>query len=60
MIEPVGFDELRWLQALAYRTPKQGIPPNIGKKLLQRGLVEDKRGLLVLTPRGHIALAKLG
>jgi len=60
MIEPVGFDEMCWLQALAHRVPKQGMPLHIGAKLLQRGLVERKMEMLVLTPRGRIALAKLG
>ena len=60
MNEPVGFDELRWLQTLSHRTPKAGIPAAIGARLLKRGLVEWQTGVLVLTARGRIALAKLG
>jgi len=56
----VGFDELRWLQELALKTPKSEIPAHIGARLLTRGLIESRGGRIALTARGRIALAKLG
>ena len=60
MEQTVGFDELRWLQELTLKTPKEAVPELIGAKLLKRGLVEHKNGVLALTARGRIAIAKLG
>jgi hypothetical protein len=60
MNEIVGFDELRWLRELSYKTRKTAVPPLIGFKLLTRGLIERKGGGFVLTARGRIALARLG
>ena len=59
MDTPVGFDELRWLQELTYKTPKGEMPETIGIRLLKRGLIERKEDRYSLTPRGLIALAKL-
>lgn len=60
MDQAVGFDELRWLQELTYKTQKEKIPEIIGVKLLARGLIERKISGYALTARGRIALAKLG
>jgi hypothetical protein len=60
MEQVVGFDELRWLQELTLKTQKSKIPEFIGVRLLTRGLIERKGGHFALTPRGRIALAKLG
>lgn len=60
MEQVVGFDELRWLQELTLKTQKSPIPEFIGARLLTRGLIERKEGRFALTPRGRIALAKLG
>ena len=60
MDQTVGFDELRWLRELTYRTPKAGMPEIVGARLLTRGLIERKEGRFSLTARGRIALAKLG
>jgi hypothetical protein len=60
MDQPVGFDEFRWLQELTYRTPKGAMPEIIEVRLLKRGFIERKAGHFSLTPRGRIALAKLG
>lgn len=59
MDQAIGFDELRWLRELSFRTPKGGMPEVIGARLLTRGLVEQKSGRFSLTARGRIALAKL-
>lgn len=56
----VGFDELRWLRELTYKTQKEAVPEIIGARLLTRKLIERKGGGFVLTDRGRIALAKLG
>lgn len=60
MNEIVGFNELRWLQELTYKTQKKEVPAMIGARLLTRGLIERKTGGFALTARGRIALAKLG
>jgi hypothetical protein len=60
MDQAVGFDELRWLQELTLKTPKQAVPALIEAKLLKRGLVEHRNNVLALTARGRIAIAKLG
>jgi hypothetical protein len=60
MEQTVSFHELRWLQELALKTPKEAVPEVIGARLLERGLVEHKNGALALTARGRIAIAKLG
>ena len=60
MNEVVGFDELRWLRELSYKTQKAVVPEIIGVKLLTRGLIEHTISGFVLTTRGRIALAKLG
>ena len=60
MDQAIGFDELRWLQELTYRTRKTEVPEIVGARLLTRGLVERKVGGYALTARGLIALAKLG
>jgi len=60
MDQVVGFDELRWLQELNYKTQKKMVPEIICAKLLTRGLIEPKVGGYTLTARGRIALAKLG
>lgn len=60
MDEIVGFDELRWLRELTYKTQKAEMPEIIGTRLLTRGLIERKAGGFALTARGRIALAKLG
>jgi len=61
MKEAVGFEELRWLQALAHgSTRNKALPAPIGARLLVRGLLEIKDGSFALTARGRIALAKLG
>jgi len=58
--EIVGFDELRWLRELTFKTQKKEVPEIIGARLLTRGLIEPKPGGFALTARGRIALAKLG
>ena len=60
MDQTVGFDELRWLQELTYKTQKAEMPQSIETRLLTRGLIERKEGRCALTRRGLIALAKLG
>ena len=60
MDEIVGFGELRWLQEISVRKGKQQVPELMGARLLKRGLVERRIGGFTLTPRGRIALAKLG
>jgi hypothetical protein len=60
MDNAVGFDEFRWLQELAHKTPKQPVPEAIGARLVTRGLIERKNDGYVLTARGRIAIAKLG
>jgi hypothetical protein len=60
MDQAIGFDELRWLQELTLKTPKEAVPEVIGIRLLTRGLIERKEGGYALTPRGRIAIAKLG
>lgn len=60
MEKTVGFDELRWLQELTLKTPKEAVPELIGAMLLKRGLIERKEGGFSLTTRGRIAIAKLG
>lgn len=59
MDRAIGFDEVRWLQELRAKTPRQAVPELIGRLLLARGLVERKTDGLELTHRGRIALAKL-
>ena len=59
MDQAVGFDELRWLQELTYKTQKAEMPALIETRLLKRKLIERKDGRCSLTPRGLIALAKL-
>ena len=56
----IGFDELRWLQELTLKSPKEAVPEVIGARLLMRGLIERKDGGFALTARGRIAVAKLG
>jgi len=58
--EIVGFDELRWLRELTFKTQKKEVPEIIGARLLTRGLIERKAGGFALTARGRITLAKLG
>jgi hypothetical protein len=60
MDQAVGFDEFRWLQELTYKTQKAEMPEMIQTRLLARGLIERKEGRCSLTPRGLVALAKLG
>lgn len=60
MDQAVGFDEVRWLRELTYKTRKGELPEIVGAKLLTRGLIERKEGRFSLTARGRIALAKLG
>ena len=60
MDRAVGFDELCWLQELTFKKQKAEMPERIGTSLLTRGLIERKIGGFALTPRGRIALAKLG
>ena len=61
MDQTIGFDELRWLQELTLKTPKEAVPEVIGARLLTRGLIERKGGGgFALTTRGRIAIAKLG
>ena len=59
MDQAVGFDELRWLQELTYKTQKAEMPALIETRLLKRKLIERRDGRCSLTPRGLIALAKL-
>jgi predicted transcriptional regulator len=58
--QAVGFDEVRWLRELTYKSQKAEMPEIVGAKLLTRGLIERKEGRFSLTARGRIALAKLG
>lgn len=60
MDDIVGFDELRWLRELSFKTQRKVVPEVIEAKLLTRGLIEPKTGGFALTARGRIALAKLG
>ena len=60
MDRAVGFDELCWLQELTFKKQRAEMPERIGTSLLTRGLIERKIGGFSLTPRGRIALAKLG
>ena len=60
MDKAIGFDELHWLQELRFSSQKKAVPAAIGASLLTRGLIERKPGGFALTPRGRIALAKLG
>ena len=60
MEQAIGFDELHWLQELNFTTVKKAVPEMIGARLLRRGLIERKPSGFALTPRGRIALAKLG
>jgi hypothetical protein len=59
MEQVIGFDELRWLQELTYKTQKAVMPGIMGTRLLARGLIAPKTGGFELTARGRIALAKL-
>jgi hypothetical protein len=59
MEQVIGFDELRWLQELTYKTQKAEMPGSMGTRLLARGLIAPKTGGFELTARGRIALAKL-
>jgi hypothetical protein len=60
MDEIVGFTELRWLREISATTRKPAVPELVGARLLKRGLVARTIGGFALTPRGRIALAKLG
>lgn len=60
MDEIVGFVELRWLREISATSRKQVVPELVGARLLRRGLIERTLGGFALTPRGRIALAKLG
>lgn len=60
MDQAVGFDEVRWLRELTYKSQKTEMPEIVGAKLLTRGLIERKEGRFSLTARGRIALTKLG
>lgn len=60
MNEIVGFDELLWLREISLAKPKREVPEIVGEKLVTRGLVVHENGGFALTPRGRIALAKLG
>lgn len=60
MDQAVGFDEVRWLRELTYKSQKTEMPEIVGAKLLTRGLIERTEGRFSLTARGRIALAKLG
>ncbi len=57
--ETVQFEEVRWLQTLRSKTRNGEPPARVESTLLKRGLIERKSGILELTPRGRIALAKL-
>lgn len=59
MEQAIGFDELRWLQELTYKTQKTAMPGTIGARLQARGLIAPRTGGFELTARGRIALAKL-
>jgi len=59
MEQVIGFDELRWLQELTYKTQKAEMRGPMGARLLARGLIAPKTGGFELTARGRIALAKL-
>jgi hypothetical protein len=58
--QAIGFDELHWLQELQSGTQKHVVPEPIGARLVTRGLIERRPSGFALTPRGRIALAKLG
>ena len=60
MDQIVGFEELRWLRELTFKKQKEQVPEIIGARLLMRGLIERTAGGFALTPRGRIALTKLG
>lgn len=59
MEQAIRFEELRWLQELAF-SMKKPVPEFIGASLLRRGLIERKPGGFAITAKGRIALAKLG
>lgn len=59
MLEAVSFTELRWLREVAARV-RVTVPELVEARLLKRGLIERKSGGVAITPRGRIALAKLG
>ena len=60
MDQAVGFDEVRWLRELTYKTQKGAMPEIVGAKLLTRGLIERREGRFSLTARGRDAPSKLG
>lgn len=59
MEQAIGFDELRWLQELTYKTRKGEMPGIIGASLLARKLIVPRTGGFELTARGRLALVKL-
>lgn len=59
MDQAIGFDELRWLQELTYKTQKGEMPGAIGARLLARKLIVPGTGGFELTARGRLALVKL-
>lgn len=60
MDEIVGFTELRWLRELSVNSRSRAVPELVGARLVKRGLIERRLGGFAVTPRGRIALAKLG
>jgi hypothetical protein len=58
--EIIGFQELRWLRELSFKTHAQAVPDLVGARLVKRGLVERKIDGYTLTAKGRIALVKLG
>lgn len=53
--------DIPWLRQSSRKDGAVAVPPAIASKLLGAGLVErDPRGCLTITPRGQIALTRLG
>ncbi len=59
MNEAIGFEELRWLREIS-QVIKHSVPELVGARLVKRGLVERKTNGFTITPRGRIALSRLG
>jgi hypothetical protein len=58
----IAFEDILWLRRAATKSGADGVPEAIARKLLRAGLTErdQQHRTLKITPKGRIALAKLG
>ena len=59
---PIGFEDILWLRRASSKAGAVSVPPEVAEKLIAAGLIEHEggRSKLKITPKGRIALSKLG